>query len=54
MSLTIRRLGAEEAKRREGLRSAEAQAQAEGKGIWAEGTENVSKGWAMKRSLDGR
>ena len=40
--LTLRRLGTEEAKRREGLRSAEQQAQAEHKGIWAEEPENVS------------
>lgn len=38
----VRRLGAEEAKRREGLRAAEAEAQAAGKGIWVEGGENVS------------
>ncbi len=37
----VRRLGAEEAKRRERLREAESQAQSEGKGLWAE-TENVS------------
>ncbi len=36
-----RRLGAEEAKRREGLRAAEAQAKADGKGLWAEQPENV-------------
>jgi staphylococcal nuclease domain-containing protein 1 len=36
------RLGADEAKRREGLRSAESQAQADGLGIWAEQPENVS------------
>jgi len=40
--LTSSRLGAEEAKRREGLRAAEQQAQAEHKGIWAEEPENVS------------
>lgn len=38
----IRRLGPEEAKRREGLRAAEAQAKIEAKGIWAEEPENVS------------
>lgn len=38
----VRRLGAEEAKRREALRAAEAEAQAAGKGVWAEGGENVS------------
>lgn len=38
----VRRLGAEEAKRREGLRAAEAEAQAAGKGIWIEGGEQVS------------
>lgn len=38
----IRRLGAEEAKRREGLRVAEQQAQTEHKGVWAEEPENVS------------
>jgi staphylococcal nuclease domain-containing protein 1 len=37
----VRRLGAEEAKRRESLRNAEAQAQAEGKGVWSENPENV-------------
>ncbi|WVQ78068.1 hypothetical protein IAT38_000149 [Cryptococcus sp. DSM 104549] len=36
----VRRLGAEEAKKREGLRTFEAQAKAEGKGIWAEQPEN--------------
>ncbi|KAJ9108141.1 hypothetical protein QFC19_002609 [Naganishia cerealis] len=35
----IRRLGADEAKRREGLRAAEAEAQTAGKGIWVEGGE---------------
>ncbi|KAJ9122184.1 hypothetical protein QFC24_004414 [Naganishia onofrii] len=35
----IRRLGADEAKRREGLRAAEAEAQAAGKGMWVEGGE---------------
>jgi len=38
----VRRLGAEEAKRRETLRVAEAQAQAEGKGVWSEEPEGVS------------
>lgn len=37
----MRRLGAEEAKRRENLRQAESQAQAEGKGVWSEDPENV-------------
>lgn len=36
-----RRLGAEEAKRREGLRAAEAQAQDEGRGIWSKDPESV-------------
>jgi hypothetical protein len=36
------RLGADEAKRREALRAAEAEAKAAGKGIWAEGGESVS------------
>jgi staphylococcal nuclease domain-containing protein 1 len=38
----VRRLGAEEAKRRETLRVAEAQAKAEGKGVWSEEPESVS------------
>lgn len=37
------RLGAEEAKRRENLKAIEAQAQAEGKGVWTEEPENVSQ-----------
>jgi staphylococcal nuclease domain-containing protein 1 len=36
------RLGADEAKRREALRAAEAEAKAAGNGIWAEGGESVS------------
>ncbi|RSH91298.1 hypothetical protein EHS25_009597 [Saitozyma podzolica] len=36
----VRRLGAEEAKKRENLRAAETQAKAENKGIWAEQSEN--------------
>ncbi|KAK1924792.1 transcription factor [Papiliotrema laurentii] len=36
----VRRLGAEEAKRREGLRAAEAQAQDEGRGIWSKDPES--------------
>ncbi|ORX39823.1 hypothetical protein BD324DRAFT_615122 [Kockovaella imperatae] len=36
----VRRLGAEEAKRREGLRAAESQAKSEGKGLWAEQPES--------------
>lgn len=39
----IRRLGAEEAKRRETLRNAEAQAKTEGKGVWSEDAENVRR-----------
>lgn len=36
----VRRLGAEEAKKRENLRVIEAQAKSEGKGIWDEQPEN--------------
>ena len=38
----VRRLGAEEAKRRETLRVAEGQAKSEGKGVWSEEPESVS------------
>lgn len=38
----VRRLGAEEAKRRENLRAAEASAKEEGKGLWSEYRESVS------------
>ncbi|CAD6569557.1 MAG: hypothetical protein TREMPRED_005294, partial [Tremellales sp. Tagirdzhanova-0007] len=46
----VRRLGADEAKRREGLRTAELQAQAEGKGLWAEQPENVIAGVKSPRA----
>ena len=36
------RLGADEARRREGLKNAEVEAKTAGKGIWAEGGESVS------------
>jgi len=42
MDVGCRRLGADEAKRREGLRAAESQAKAEGLGVWSEQSENVS------------
>lgn len=57
----VRRLGAEEAKRRETLRNAESQAKAEGKGVWSEEAENVSRvrnrfltisnAWCLSRCL---
>lgn len=49
----VRRLGAEEAKRREALRNAEAQAQSEGKGVWSENPENVRPIFADAGEGDG-
>lgn len=50
----VRRLGAEEAKRRESLRGAESQAQAEGKGLWSENPENVCGTVPKQSEAEGR